>query len=397
MLSEANFPVTDAIRLLGDVGVEAGYLSPTPTGLDKSIMDAHAPFRAYLRDKGLHDYASQGQGQEHKLTVSARIVGVTGTIGTTASIYRPKTKTGDPRIWISGLRPYVTPHDLIAVVVQNRELLVFNISNHEIRRALADPLSLVRSVVESCVDRLSPTALELLGKLRDISKLGFVPTERQGDTGVGFTLERLLGIQANSSRRPDYKGIELKASRSRERMVSLFSQVPDWSTSHLSALGVVEKYGYRRDGGPRQLYCTVSSRLNSQRLVLSLDERASLVRARHVRVAGGHDEVLCWPLQALTDALASKHRETMWVTAETRGSGASEAFHYKSVERTSRPLVEHLGFLVDSGVVSVDLTLKEREASDRPMTVNDHGYLFRMRTDDKPLAFGGYQRVAFDT
>jgi hypothetical protein len=59
--------------------------------------------------------------------------------------------------------------------------------------------------------------------------------------------------------------------------------------------------------------------------------------------------------------------------------------------------VEHLGFLVDSGVVSVDLTLKEREASDRPMTVNDHGYLFRMRTDDKPLAFGGYQRVAFDT
>jgi len=393
MLREANFPITEAIRLLGEIGVEAGYLSPTPTGLVKSIMDAHAPLRAYLRDKGLHDYALQDQGQEHKRSVDATIIGVTGTVVTTASIYRPNTKTGDPRIWVHRLRPYVSPHDLIAVIVQNSGLLVLNISNPEMRRALADPFSLVRSVIKSAEDLMSPVALELLGKLREIASRGFVQTERPGDTGVGFTLERLLGIPANSSRKPDYKGIELKASRARDRMVSLFSQVPDWNTSHLNALGVVETYGYRRDGGPRQLYCTVSSRLNSQRLVLSLDERASLVRARHVRVAGGHDEVLCWPLAALTGALASKHRETMWVTAETRGSGASEAFHYKSVERTSRPLVEHLGFLVDSGVVSVDLTLKEREASGKPAIVNDHGYLFRMRTNDKPLAFGGYRRM----
>ncbi len=394
MLRESNFPVIEAIRLLGEIGVEAGYLSPTPTGLEKSIMDAHAQFRVYLQEMGLHDYASQGQGQDHKLSVSARIVGVTAAIGTTVSIYRPKTKTGDPRIWIHGFRPFVNPHDLIAVVVQHGELLVFNISNPEMRRALADPLSLVRSLVESSVDRLSPTALELLGRLRDISKLGFVPTKRQGDTGIGFTLERLLGIEANSSRKPDYKGIELKASRtSRERMVSLFSQVPDWNTSQLDALGVVEKYGYRRDVGPRRLYCTVSSRLNSQRLVLSLDERSSLVRMRHLRVAGGHDEVLCWPVADLKGAFASKHRETMWVTAEARGSGGNEAFHYKLVELTSRPLVEHLGFLVDSGVVSVDLTLKQREVSDRPASVKDHGYLFRMRTNDKLLAFGGYRRM----
>ena len=49
--------------------------------------------------------------------------------------------------------------------------------------------------------------------LSDVSRKGFIKTMRPGDTGVGFTLETLLGIEANSNKAPDYKGIELKSSR----------------------------------------------------------------------------------------------------------------------------------------------------------------------------------------
>ena len=51
---------------------------------------------------------------------------------------------------------------------------------------------------------------ELLEKCRQINKKGFIKTMRVGDTGVGYTLETLLGIKANSNKSPDYKGIEIK-------------------------------------------------------------------------------------------------------------------------------------------------------------------------------------------
>ena len=59
---------------------------------------------------------------------------------------------------------------------------------------------------------------------------------------VGYTLETLLGIQANSSKHPDYKGIELKSSRKRNLKGTLLSMVPNWSISNLeSAHELVQK------------------------------------------------------------------------------------------------------------------------------------------------------------
>ena len=50
----------------------------------------------------------------------------------------------------------------------------------------------------------------LRDRLREISRLGYVPSLRAGDTGIGFTLETMLGIAANSSMKPDWETIELE-------------------------------------------------------------------------------------------------------------------------------------------------------------------------------------------
>src|SRR5690606_10725676 len=114
--------------------------------------------------------------------------------------------------------------------------------------------------------RLTPAAERLLSALRGVCRLGFVATVRAGDTGIGATLEHLLGIKANSRRTPDYDGIELKASRRVTRgpnRVNLFSQVPDWKNSAVNARQLLENYGYVRNGR-RQLYCTVDATPNAQ-------------------------------------------------------------------------------------------------------------------------------------
>ena len=55
---------------------------------------------------------------------------------------------------------------------------------------------------------------EAIRCLKDIHDEGFIESIGHGDHNVGDTLESLLGIETNSSILPDYKGIELKTTRS---------------------------------------------------------------------------------------------------------------------------------------------------------------------------------------
>ena len=54
---------------------------------------------------------------------------------------------------------------------------------------------------------------ELTEKILEIKNKGFIKTHRLNDTGIGKTLEDLLGIQENNLRLPDVGEIELKAKR----------------------------------------------------------------------------------------------------------------------------------------------------------------------------------------
>jgi len=50
---------------------------------------------------------------------------------------------------------------------------------------------------------------QLKEKLSDINRMGYVVSLRKGNTGIGYTLETLLGVAENNLRSPDL-GIELK-------------------------------------------------------------------------------------------------------------------------------------------------------------------------------------------
>jgi len=52
-------------------------------------------------------------------------------------------------------------------------------------------------------------------EFRKIKEMGFIPSQRKGPTGVGYTLETLLGIDENNNASPDIEGAELKAHSSK--------------------------------------------------------------------------------------------------------------------------------------------------------------------------------------
>lgn len=62
------------VRFLVDKQVEFTTIQITETGLKKSILDATAPVRAYLKEKNVHDYEIQLQGPEHKRIIDTFIL-----------------------------------------------------------------------------------------------------------------------------------------------------------------------------------------------------------------------------------------------------------------------------------------------------------------------------------
>jgi hypothetical protein len=391
LLNSSNLDVAETLRAFSDAAVDCTFLVPTQTGLEKSILDATDTVRIWLRDNGLHNYSAQGQGQDHKVQIDALILSSGQVAEATASLYRPETKSGDPRIWFGRLGQYADPSDLLAICKVGRKLLVVNCSKNDLRRLLTDRSSVFWQILSAETPAnadLNPDAAELLSMLKQIGAKGFIPSMRSGDTGVGFTLETLLGIECNSSKSPDYKGIEIKAGRAASHVsgrTTILSQVPDWTISRLKgSVDILRERGRFHEEKQRlQLFHEMSAtKVNSFGLSLKVDSAGEVLHQIYVNESGSTIDVT-WKLAKLFDRLLEKHKQTFWVKAETKGKGDTEQFHYTTARYTSGVSPSKFPMLLEAGVISLDYTIKGLPSG----AAKDQGYLFKIRQSDLPLLF----------
>lgn len=264
----------DKIKLLTKNRVSLTLIEPTETGLGKSIMDATGSVRSFLKDNGIHDYDTQGQGPENKVLIDAKIYESFRVLNSTASLYRPQTKKGDPRIWFSSLTKVAKSNDIVALIYFSDSFHIFNLSNLDVETLInSNLINPFKELISEISGKANEIAFELLAMLEKVARRGLIPSIVDADTSVGRTLETALGITINSSKQPDYKGIELKSFRSnRSNRKNLFAQVPDWTLSKFkSSSEILDAFGYYREDDFK-LYCTVSAiTRNSQGLSLKLD------------------------------------------------------------------------------------------------------------------------------
>jgi hypothetical protein len=385
MLEKSDRLIESVIEFLANEGVEAGYLVPTSTGLDKSILDAHSGLRDYLRLTNFHDYQKQTQGTVGKHVARGYFVTTTGLESTRVSLYRPDTKAGDPRIWIYGLKDRVQAGNLLAIFVHGGELYIVNASD---RAMVSDqglmPPSLV-GLIQSIAAETNLIAAELLDRMKEVASKGWIQSLRAGPTGVGYTLETLLGIAANSNRDPDYKGIEIKATRSNKgksgSRTTLFSKTPDWGRSALSnGLGLLDAHGYRDATGRLQLYCSLNNVPNKLGHFLAVQADDLILHAMHQKpgTERNADQVLLWDMDLLRTTLAEKHKETFWVKANVkRDDHGVETFLYTDVVHTRGPLLGNMVEMFKLGRIELDFVIHEVMHGDQRRS-RDHGYLFKM-------------------
>ena len=117
-----------AVRALEQEGDPFAFLRVTETGLTKRILDANRDVRDHFLKSGFHDYAAHEAGAENRVYRSGVLVRGKEEVRTEVSLYRPRTKTGDPRFWPSGLERIANPLELLALVASTDSLRVVNLT-----------------------------------------------------------------------------------------------------------------------------------------------------------------------------------------------------------------------------------------------------------------------------
>ncbi|MFN4256243.1 MAG: MvaI/BcnI family restriction endonuclease [Saprospiraceae bacterium] len=214
---------------------------------------------------------------------------------------------------------------------------------------------------------------EFKAKLQAVEKQGFVVSKRRGNTGIGYTLETLLGIGENNITLPDLGEIELKSKR---KNVSTFVTMFTFNSGawKISQAETIARYGYDDKKSRRALKCFVSVSPNAQGLFLKAEaESLKLFHTDGTLIAE-------WLADALAEYFSRKLPSMILVLADTRlNSDGKEEFYYNEAYLLSEPSADGLLSLIEKRLLMVDLRMHLNPNG----SVRNRGTAFRM--DEKNL------------
>ena len=223
-------------------------------------------------------------------------------------------------------------------------------------------------------------------KLKEIQELGFVKTHRKGDTGVGKTLEDLLGIKENNISLPDIGKIaELKASRkSTGSMMTLFTFEPKPRGGERCKT-LLNSFGYlKKEKDHKELRNTLScKRYNNQNLKLKIEKDKLCVIGKNKKLN------IYWDTEEVKKKFEEKFPALVHVLAHTKDIEATEYFHFDEAYFLEGFSFEKFKEMLKRDEICVEFRMKYTSGE----KVRNHGTAFRIRNAKLHNAFETKKRL----
>lgn len=224
-----------------------------------------------------------------------------------------------------------------------------------------------------------------------ICATGWIRTHRAGPTGIGKTLEDLLGIPENNIEGPDFGEYELKSCRRNSKsMLTMFTlaPAPARSNSYLR-----EKFGYSSnayDNNEKVLHATLSADVFTP--IADTGEQLKIhcgADRISIETTCGIENVY-WERDRLKTAFERKYRgKFVYAKADARNTGAEEEFNFCEAYEVSGFDYDAMMNLLEAGKVYVDLRIGQYPDG----RTHDHGTGFRIREIDQPMLFRCNRRI----
>ena len=225
--------------------------------------------------------------------------------------------------------------------------------------------------------------MPLKDRLSEINQMGYVVSLRRGNTGIGYTLETLLGLEENNLKTPDFGDVELKSQRKgvNNRVTMFTFNRGVWKIKQRE---LIERYGYIDTNGRPSLYCTANSKPNNQGLLVKVEQET--VKLYHL----DGSLVAEWPGERLIDRFRSKMPALIIVNADTRvNSDRKEEFWFNEAYLLTDPNEDNLLDLIKQDIIIVEVRMHLRENR----IVRNHGTGFRIAERFWNLCFGNREKL----
>lgn len=230
---------------------------------------------------------------------------------------------------------------------------------------------------------------DFIREYRKICDMGWITTHRAGPTGIGKTLEDLLGIPENNIDGPDFGDYELKSCRlDSNSMLTMFTRAPQPARTNTY---LRLKYGYSSgayDNDEKVLHATLSA----DRFTPIADTGHKLkiwcdVDGIYIMSEDGVENVF-WSRDALKKCFEKKYKNKfVYAKAQSRGTGANEQFRFVEAYEVSGFDYEAFIDLLEEGKIYVDLRIGQYHNGPNKGKTHDHGTGFRIKEIDQPRLF----------
>ena len=247
------------------------------------------------------------------------------------------------------------------------------------------------------------TKEQLIEKLKEISKLGWISNKRYGNQGgIGNTLEELLGIEENNLPIPNAAEWELKTQRVNSgSLTTLFHSEPSPTAMKFVPQILLPKYGWKHkeDGkkypsgemsfrqtihgiNPSDRGFMVKINRKEKKILISFD--SSLVAVKHAAWLEGVKKKVglgelgpqpYWGFDDLKNKAGTKLLNCFYVQAEVKNENGEEFYHFNKLLMLRKFYFE--GFLesIETGNLLIDFDAR---------TGHNHGTKFRLRQNCFP-------------
>jgi hypothetical protein len=248
---------------------------------------------------------------------------------------------------------------------------------------------------------------EFLKRMKEIKEMGYVKSHRKGDTGIGKTLEDLLGITENNIAGPDFDVYELKSGRKDSvSMLTLFTKTPmpkGAIRNLLSAYGYKQRKGIHATRqkklgdymklpdvmpeeisiGEKELHITVdAARKNSLGLILRImNDKIHVVDDKNVEAY--YEE------SVLKEAFERKYLRLIYVLASSKREDGEEYLWFDEAYRLAGFSFGRFSELVKKAIIKLDLRVGHYPDG----RLHDHGTGFRVLPKYLPECFEKIEKI----
>ena len=242
---------------------------------------------------------------------------------------------------------------------------------------------------------------KMIARFREVKSMGYIPSHRTSDTGIGKTFEDCVGVAENNINAPDLFGFEIKAHRENSSSyVTLFTKKPSFPDDANSILNA--KFGTPYPNNPtlNSLHTSMfadkgNTYMGKYSFQLCVDQNAKkiFIQVSDLQTGNILDKSAGYTFEEIEETLKNKLENLFYVSAKRQKSGGTELFLFHKADVYMHPSIERFIDLLQEGEIMYDIRIGSYKSGTNYGKSHDHGSGFRILPQSLGKLFTYHEEV----